>query len=280
MIKAKKILSVTLAAAALAATMSLGASAEPPVVVNLMPTDVNSITCDKGGGTVEMNGSSVVFKAGAEESHFTYPVTSQVDMTVSDYIYFGMESTGSWDIKWKSTALNGDINPGFSADFGPSFGKGGGEGDDAYGSLIEGGTYSPGDVEINSAGAYTWNSNLPDDGMVTMKSVEIIVAANAQFTLNSLYFGDMDSFDAVPGDDDSGDTTTEATTEATTENTTTTKEATTTTTTGAQTTTSTTAANTDDGGNTGLIVGIVVAVVVVAAVAVGVVVYMKKKKKD
>lgn len=279
MIKAKKILGVTLAAAALAATMSIGASAESSVVVNLMPTDVNSITCDKGGGTVEMNGSSVVFKAGAEESHFTYPVTSQVDMTVSDYIYFGMESTGSWDIKWKSSALNGDVNPGFSADFGPSFGKGGGEGDDAFGSLIEGGTYSPGDVEINSAGAYTWNSNLPDDGMVTMKSVEIIVDANAQLTLNALYFGDMDSFDAVPGDD-GGETTTEATTEATTEGTTTTTEATTTTTTGAQTTTSTTAANTDDGGNTGLIVGIVVAVVVVAAVAVGVVVYMKKKKKD
>ena len=150
---------------------------------------------------------------------------------------------------------------------------------DEYGTLITEGTYSPGDVEINSVGAYNWNSNLPDDGMVTMKSVEIIVAANAQLTLNSLYFGDMDSFDAVPGDDDSGETTTEATTEATTENTTTTTEATTTTT-GAQTTTSTTAANTEDGGNTGLIVGIVVAVVVVAAVAVGVVVYMKKKKKD
>lgn len=89
MIKAKKILGVTLAAAALAATMSIGASADPSSVVNLMPTDVNSITCDKGGGTVEMNGSSVVFKAGAEESQFTYPVTMQVDMTVSDYIYFG-----------------------------------------------------------------------------------------------------------------------------------------------------------------------------------------------
>lgn len=280
MIKAKKILGVTLAAAALAATMSIGASAESSVVVNLMPTDVNSITCDKGGGTVEMNGSSVVFKAGAEESHFTYPVTMQVDMTVSDYIYFGMESTGAWDIKWKSTALNGDVNPGFSADFGGTFGKTGDPGPDLYGTLIMEGTYSPGDVEINSAGAYTWNDNLPDDGMVTMKSVEIIVDANAQLTLNSLYFGDMDSAEAVPGDDDSGDTTTEATTEATTENTTTTTEATTTTTTGASTTTSTTAANTDDGGNTGLIVGIVVAVVVVAAVAVGVVVYMKKKKKD
>ena len=115
MIKAKKILGVTLAAAALAATMSMGAAAESSVVVNLMPTDVNSISCDRGGGTVEMNGSSVVFKAGAEESHFTYPVTMQVDMTVSDYIYFGMESTGAWDIKWKSTALNGDVNPGFSA---------------------------------------------------------------------------------------------------------------------------------------------------------------------
>ncbi len=279
MIKAKKILGVTLAAAALAATMSMGAAAESSVVVNLMPTDVNSISCDRGGGTVEMNGSSVVFKAGAEESHFTYPVTMQVDMTVSDYIYFGMESTGAWDIKWKSTALNGDVNPGFSADFGNVFGKVGEAGPDQYGTLITEGTYSPGDVEINSVGAYNWNSNLPDDGMVTMKSVEIIVAANAQLTLNSLYFGDMDSFDAVPGDDDSGETTTEATTEATTENTTTTTEATTTTT-GAQTTTSTTAANTEDGGNTGLIVGIVVAVVVVAAVAVGVVVYMKKKKKD
>ena len=280
MIKAKKILGVTLAAAALAATMSIGASADPSSVINLMPTDVNSITCDKGGGTVEMNGSSVVFKAGAEESHFTYPVTMQVDMTVSDYIYFGMESTGAWDIKWKSTALNGDVNPGFSADFGGTFGKVGEAGPDQYGTLIMEGTYSPGDVEINSAGAYTWTSNLPDDGMVTMKSVEIIVDANAQLTLSALYFGDMDSYDAVPGGDDSGDTTTEATTEATTENTTTTTEATTTTTTGASTTTSTTAANTDDGGNTGLIVGIVVAVVVVAAVAVGVVVYMKKKKKD
>ena len=280
MIKAKKILSVTLAAAALAATMSMGAAAESSVVVNLMPTDVNSITCDKGGGTVEMNGSSVVFKAGAEESHFTYPVTMQVDMTVSDYIYFGMESTGAWDIKWKSTALTKDVNAGFSADFGNTFGKTGDPGPDQYGTLIMEGIYSPGDVEINSAGAYTWNDNLPEDGMVTMKSVEIIVAANAQLTLNSLYFGDVDSAEAVPGDDDSGDTTTEATTEATTENTTTTTEVTTTTTTGAQTTTSTTAANTEDGGNTGLIVGIVVAVVVVAAVAVGVVVYMKKKKKD
>ena len=279
MIKAKKILGVTLAAAALAATMSIGAAAESSVVVNLMPTDVNSITCDKGGGTVEMNGSSGVFKAGAEESHFTYPVTMQVDMTVSDYIYFGMESTGAWDIKWKSTALTKDVNPGFSADFGGTFGKTGDPGPDQYGTLIMEGIYSPGDVEINSAGAYTWNDNLPEDGMVTMKSVEIIVAANAQLTLNSLYFGDVDSAEAVPGDD-SGETTTEATTEATTENTTTTTEVTTTTTTGAQTTTSTTAANTEDGGNTGLIVGIVVAVVVVAAVAVGVVVYMKKKKKD
>lgn len=52
MIKAKKILGVTLAAAALAATMSMGAAAESSVVVNLMPTDVNSISCDRGGGTV------------------------------------------------------------------------------------------------------------------------------------------------------------------------------------------------------------------------------------
>ena len=57
MIKAKKILGVTLAAAALAATMSMGAAAESSVVVNLMPTDVNSISCDRGGGTAAPSSS-------------------------------------------------------------------------------------------------------------------------------------------------------------------------------------------------------------------------------
>lgn len=275
MSKAKKILGMAISVMALAATMSMGAMAEPSTV-NLMPTDASAITCGDGG-TVEMNGSSVVFKAGSADTSFTYPVTAQVDMTITDYIYFDINAGGGWDIKWVSTALNGDVNPGISSDFGNVFGKDGNPGENQYGTLIEGGTYAPGDVEIHAGGAYTWNDNLPDDGMVTMKSIEVKVGANSELTLNALYFGDMDAAEAVPGAT-SADTTTEAPATTTTTEADTTA-ATTTTTTAAETTTTTTAAA-EDGGNTGLIVGIVVAVVVVAAVAVGVVVYMKKKKKD
>lgn len=272
MSKAKKILGMAISVMALAATMSMGAMAEPSTV-NLMPTDASAITCGTGG-TVEMNGDSFVFKAGSADTSFTYPVTMQVDMTITDYFYFDFTATGGWDIKWKSTALNGDVNPGLSSDFGNHFGT------EDYGSLLEGSTYAPGDVEIQASGAYTWNDNLPDDGVVTMKSIEVRVGANSELTLNALYFGDMDAAEAVPGAT-SADTTTEAPATTTTTEADTT--ASTTTTTAAETTTSattTTTAAAEDGGNTGLIVGIVVAVVVVAAVAVGVVVYMKKKKKD
>lgn len=272
MSKVKKILSMAISAMVLTAAMSMSAMAEPSTV-NLMPTDASAITCG-AGGTVEMKGNSFVFKAGSAETSFTYPVTMQVDMTITDYFYFDFTATGGWDIKWASTALNKDVNPGLSSDFGNHFGLGDGE----YGNLLEESTYAPGDVEIQASGAYTWNDNLPDDGMVTMKSIEVRVGAGSELTLNALYFGDMDAAEAVPGAT-SADTTTEAPTTTTTEEAATT--ASTTTTTAAETTaTTTTTAAAEDGGNTGLIVGIVVAVVVVAAVAVGVVVYMKRKKKD
>ena len=145
-------------------------------------------------GTVEMKGNSFVFKAGSAETSFTYPVTMQVDMTITDYFYFDFTATGGWDIKWASTALNKDVNPGLSSDFGNHFGLGDGE----YGNLLEESTYAPGDVEIQASGAYTWNDNLPDDGMVTMKSIEVRVGAGSELTLNALYFGDMDAAEAVP----------------------------------------------------------------------------------
>lgn len=276
MSKAKKILGMAISAMVLAATMSMGAMAEPSTV-NLMPADASAITCGNGG-TVEMKGSSVVFKAGSADTSFTYPVTMKVDMTVTDYFYFDIDAGGGWDIKWTSSALNQDVNPGVSSDFGNIFGKDGNPGENQYGTLIEAGTYAPGDVEIGAAGAYTWNDNLPDDGMITMKSIEVKVGANSELTLNALYFGDMDAAEAAPNGAVSADTTTEAPTTTTTTEAATT--ASTTTTAAETTTTTTTTAAAEDGGNTGLIVGIVVAVVVVAAVAVGVVVYMKKKKKD
>ena len=47
--------------------------------------------------------------------------------------------------------------------------------------------------EVGIAGAYTWNQNLPDDGIVTMKAIEIKVGANSELTLKSLYLGDPEA---------------------------------------------------------------------------------------
>ena len=44
-------------------------------------------------------------------------------------------------------------------------------------------------MEIEASGAYTWNDNLPADGIVTMEAISIKVGANSELTLNALYFG-------------------------------------------------------------------------------------------
>lgn len=161
---------------------------KPGKTVDLMPGDVSDITND-ADGTVEKQGDSIVFKAGDTDTVFTYPVAMPVNMLETPYFYFGMTSTGTWDISWRSTALNGNVNPGLSADFGAVFGKTGEPGSNQYGTPIDAGSYAPGDVEIEASGAYTWNDNLPADGIVTMESISIKVGANSELTLNALYFG-------------------------------------------------------------------------------------------
>ena len=52
-------------------------------------------------------------------------------------------------------AQSGDVNPGFSADFGNLFGKTIDPGPNQYGTLIDAGTFTPGDVEMEVSGAYT-----------------------------------------------------------------------------------------------------------------------------
>ena len=161
---------------------------KPGKTVDLMPGDVSAITND-AGGTAEKQGNSIVFKAGDTDTIFTYPIAVPVNMLETPYFYFGMTSTGTWDISWRSTALNGNVNPGLSADFGTVFGKTGEPGSNQYGTPIDAGSYAPGDVEIDASGAYTWNDNLPADGIVTMESISIKVGANSELTLNALYFG-------------------------------------------------------------------------------------------
>ncbi len=194
----KKILAVAMCATVVSATGAMMASAEGATPVNLMPGDVSAITCGAGGSVDEKDGA-VVFKAGSSDTSFTYALNTDVDLLATEWVYFDMTATGGWDIKWTSTALKGDVNPGLSADFGNLFGKVAEAGPDQYGTLIEGGTFAPGDVEVGIAGAYTWNQNLPDDGIVTMKAIEIKVGANSELTLKSLYLGDPEAASADPG---------------------------------------------------------------------------------
>ena len=192
----KKTLAVVLTATVLSSVGVMAASADA-TTVNLMPVDVSSIICGEGG-TVEEKDGAFVFKAGDADTSFMYATNAQANMLVNGFAYFGLTATGGWDIKWVSTALNGDVNPGFSADFGNLFGKTADPGPNQYGTLIDAGTFTPGDVEMEVSGAYTWNANLPDDGMVTIKTVEVKVGANSELTLDSLYFGDIDDWDNIP----------------------------------------------------------------------------------
>ena len=189
----KKILAVALCMTVVSATGAMMASAES-VTINLMPANVSAITCG-AGGSVEATDGGFVFKAGSADTSFTYALDTQVNMAELEYMYFDLSSTGDWDIKWTSTGLNNDVTPGFSADFGPGFGLGDGE----YGNLLAEGTFVPGDVEIKASGAYTWNGNLPDDGIVTMKSIEVKLGAGAEMTLKNLYISDIDGASANPG---------------------------------------------------------------------------------
>ena len=117
-------------------------------------------------------------------------------MLTTDYLYFDLTATGGWDIKWVSTALNGDVNPGVSADFGNFFGKDNATPETVYGTLLDAATVVPEDLAIQVSGAYTWNANLPDDGIVTMKSVEIKVGANSgDYPGCSWISGDIDGYD-------------------------------------------------------------------------------------
>ena len=107
------------------------------------------------------------------------------------------------------------MNPGLSADFGNLFGKTGDPGSNQYGTPIDAGSYAPGDVEIDASGAYTWNGNLPADGIVTMKSISVKVGANSELTLNALYFGSDPTTE--PSTDPSTEPSTDPTSEPSTE---------------------------------------------------------------
>lgn len=58
----------------------------------------------------------------------------------------------------------------------------------------------PDDVPIYAKGAYTWNENLPENGVVTIKQVLIRVEARKTLRLYELYFGQEPEEEPEEGD--------------------------------------------------------------------------------
>ena len=151
--RVKRILASVASAAVLATTMSMGVMADA-AYVDLMLTDVASILGGEGG-SVKADGASFVFTAGATDTSFTYEVNTPVDMDVTSYLYFDLEATGGWDIKWQSNGKNNDLNPGVSADFGNLFRQRRQSGTESVRHVDQCGPYAPELLEIMASGAYT-----------------------------------------------------------------------------------------------------------------------------
>ena len=154
--------------------------------VDIMIQGTSSISFDRGDAKATKEDGYIELTAGAGETYFYYPVNQNVDMNQVPYLYFNVETNGGWDIQFLSSAAYDDIMPGFSSDFGPDFGVKEGQ----YGELLPSGSYLPGDVPIYAKGAYTWNENLPENGVVTIKQVLIRVEARKTLRLYELYFGE------------------------------------------------------------------------------------------
>lgn len=198
--KAKKILSALMAATMVATSMSvmsLSVSAANSAAVSLMPGSASDVS----GGTAAMEGGAVKLTAGAENTTFTWNLDKKVDLNTLTNLYFSIEQQGGFDIKITSTSANADSTPSVSADFGNKeiFGKKDGAPDapNGLGTLITTASIKDSqlvdDNNVNWQGAYTWPgcpNPLPADGVVTIKTVSVIVGANGNATLSNLYMSD------------------------------------------------------------------------------------------
>ena len=270
--KLKKILGITLCAAMLS-TAALSASAAP-APFNLMPASADKVTSE--GGTATMENGVLSLKAGAAETKFTYEVNQAFNVSELSNMYFTLEQTGGFNIGLTTTAKNGDFSPSVSADFGNKtiFGDKTTDKNDpnVLGSLITTASVKDSDLvgegteadnsTINWLGAYSWNDNVPADGLVTVKTVTITLGANGTMKLSNFYMG------AEVGAPASDATNTSATAGTTT----TTKAGDTT---AANGTTTTKKDNPKTGESTAMVAG----GVVLALAAAGVVVLTTKKAK-
>ena len=185
----KKALSVVLAASLMATSSAftvLAAGEEiPPESVSLMPADADAVT----GGTATMENGSLTLTAGDADTAFTWEVNQDVNITLLTNLYFNIEQDGGFDLSIASTGgpVSNDMSPSLSRDFGNL---------EILGSKTDFGTpiTTPsisaadlvGENSIFWIGAFIWNENLPDDGVITVKSVTVTLTAGTTLTLSDL----------------------------------------------------------------------------------------------
>jgi hypothetical protein len=185
----KKVLGVSMAVALVATTSALTAfAANDPEPFNLMPASADEVS----GGTASMDNGVLTLQAGDAETEFMYDVSGSYNINDLMNLYFTLEHTGGFDIKIKTIAKNGETIPSVSADFGDDadFGSKTTDKNDpnVLGSLITTGpTFT--DKQVGWKGAYGWNDNVPDNGMIEVQGVIVRVGANGTVKLSALYMG-------------------------------------------------------------------------------------------
>lgn len=195
----KKWCSAVLTASVLAVSVTatgFSVSAAAPWAADLMPLHAEAVT----GGDAAMENGTLILKAGATDTHFTWEPNCDVYLNEMPNLYFDLQQTGGFNIQIKTTSANADTAPTLSSDFGnlEILGAKGGGPDvpNGLGTLITTESIKAinlvGDNEIPWIGAYTWSgcpNPLPVDGRITVKSVTVTVGANGTMNLDRLYLG-------------------------------------------------------------------------------------------
>jgi len=159
-------------------TYNLVRQATPIINENLMNPDAIAIeSYDKDGSYVYDNGKLTVTSNSADGYSVVLNINKDFKPAETKNWLFDLTSTTGFDVQLVTTTSVGDWNYGLVADFWPSLC------DALENGYLPAETYK-GECDIHSC--YTWNNNLPANGVSTIKQVRIVLSGEGTLTLNSL----------------------------------------------------------------------------------------------
>ena len=159
-------------------TYNLIRQATPIINENLM--DPNSIAVesyDRKGSYSYDNGRLTVTSNSPEGYSVVFNLNKDFKPAETKNWLFDLTSTTGFDVQLVATTSVGDWNYGLVADFWP------GLCDTLEDGYLPAETYK-GECDVYSC--YTWNNNLPANGVSTIKQVRVVLAGEGTLTLNSL----------------------------------------------------------------------------------------------